>query len=362
MFCKANLWMRALGAVAILVLLQACAGTKPKTFGELRRIEVTDWEQVGQGATFTEGLAASIEFLETLPQDRVLGPTGASFQIAEYVAFLRGLKTESVNPAALARFLREEVDVWAVESGEAGPWVLDEMPRPKLQAKRQKSAGFESPVYGRPRDIVEIRLDAYRKAFPALTDLRGFPAGDIGSYPQAIFGRRGRKAAPGVVPEIVPYGKAVRGDTKIWGWVSEAAGAELQDLEVGVLEFSDGKQWQLGYGADNGLEATSAGKMVFFQSTDRPRSRQGARLVPGSSLDLGEAPIPMGALVLWRDEGARLLWGLNRIRRPDRPNRLVLLEADDRARSTKSGALSWIIPGPTWLARFRADKVLSSKN
>jgi len=134
----------------------------------------------------------------------------------------------------------------AVQVGEGTAFATGYY-EPEIAGCRTRSAGCETPVYGRPDDLVEV---------------------DLGLFSENLKGRRIRGKVQGTA--FVPYeDRAAIADGALAGRAPELAYAadpvELFFLEVqgsGRIRLPDGGIMRIGYAGQNGRDYTGIGRLM----------------------------------------------------------------------------------------------------
>jgi len=118
---------------------------------------------------------------------------------------------------------------------------------PEIAASRRRGAGYETPVYGRPDDLVEVSLGDFNP------DLKG----------KTVRGR-----VQGV--RLVPYpdraaieGGALSGHAPVLAWAADPV--EVFFLQIqgsGRLRLPDGGEMRVGYDTQNGREYVGIGALM----------------------------------------------------------------------------------------------------
>lgn len=125
---------------------------------------------------------------------------------------------------------------------------------PELKASREKAPGFETPIYGRPADLVDVPLSF----FIAEEVLRQSP-----NLPRVLSG----KVKEGM---ILPYASRAQIEAEpltkadVIAWAADPI--ELFFLHIqgsGILRFTDGTRENIGYGGSNGRAYTAIGRLLI---------------------------------------------------------------------------------------------------
>ena len=220
-------------------------------------------------------------------------------------------------------------------SGETG--LFTGYYEPDLRGSLTQGGAFQTPLYGRPRDLITVDLGLFGDKYQ-----NGHIAGRI----------EGTALVPYYDRAAIDRG-AIKGAAPVLAWVDDPAAAFFLEIQgSGRITLDDGQLLRLGYAAGNGRSYTAIGKtlgaagdlpsdqidaitikdwlrahpdqapavmesnenVVFFKvntnTADGPVGAANVPLVPGVSLAVDRQSIPLGALV-WLDtsgpdEGTRL--------------------------------------------------------
>ena len=282
--------MRRWGIVAFAVLLSACSGgIVPPPAGPSYRPPfrppagparqpvpatplppVTGTTTPGAGTAFAAGVVAGPP-LSSLP----IGEATAARALAAFrqscPALLRRTDTSgltrpsdwqpacdaarSADPgAARAFFVRwfESVQVGDGRAFATGYYI------PEIAGSRERRAGYETPVYGRPDDLVDVDLGQFSN------DLKG----------KRIRGRvEGNSFVPYFDRTAIEQGSLAR-RAPVIAWAADPI--ELFFLQVqgsGILRLPDGATMRIGYDSQNGRDYTGIGALM----------RQRGLLAPGQA-------------------------------------------------------------------------------
>ncbi len=141
-------------------------------------------------------------------------------------------------------FFAEQFETLRVGSGQAYATGYYE---PEIAGSRQRGAGYQVPVYGKPADLIEL---------------------DLGQFSEALKGKtiRGRLADGTFVPY---FDRAAIEEGALAGHVPEIAWAAdpiefffLQVQGSGRLRLADGSVMRIGYAGQNGRDYTGIGSLM----------------------------------------------------------------------------------------------------
>ena len=126
---------------------------------------------------------------------------------------------------------------------------------PDIAGSRDRRAGYEEPIYGRPTDLVDV---------------------DLGKFSDALKGKsiRGRVEGTNLVPyhdrTAIEQG-ALQGRAPVIGWAADPV--ELFFLQIqgsGRLRLPDGGVMRIGYASQNGRDYTGIGKLMIDRGILKP--------------------------------------------------------------------------------------------
>ena len=118
---------------------------------------------------------------------------------------------------------------------------------PEIKASRERRSGYETPIYARPGDLVDV---------------------DLGLFSDSLKGRKVRGRVEG--SNFVPYydrtqieADALNGRAKVLAWAADPVALFfLQVQGSGLLRLPDGEVMRIGYASQNGRDYTGIGKLM----------------------------------------------------------------------------------------------------
>lgn len=152
---------------------------------------------------------------------------------------------QSVPDHEAVRFFANYFEAVQVGDGKAFATGYYE---PEIAGSRDRRAGYEAPVHGRPRDLVDV---------------------DLGTFSDALKGKtiRGRVEDAKLVPYFdraaIEQG-ALAGRAPVIAWAADPV--ELFFLQIqgsGRLRLPDGGVMRIGYATQNGRDYTGIGKLML---------------------------------------------------------------------------------------------------
>lgn len=126
---------------------------------------------------------------------------------------------------------------------------------PEIAGSRERRAGYDVPVHGRPVDLIDV---------------------DLGKFSDALKGKsiRGRVEGTSLVPyhdrAAIEQG-ALQGRAPVIAWAADAV--ELFFLQIqgsGRLRLTDGGVMRIGYASQNGRDYTGIGKLMLDRGIVKP--------------------------------------------------------------------------------------------
>jgi membrane-bound lytic murein transglycosylase A len=187
-----------------------------------------------------QAVARSVDYLDSLPQERTLPVLDRSVAAGELTTMLRGIGSAQ-DMCDRFRLYRAELPQGLLVTGYY---------QPELPARRTRSGRFRYPLYRIPDDLVEADLTAF---CPACSG-------------HVIQGRvrDGRLVPYYTRAEIDAGALAGRGDEI--AWLDDPVDAFFMHVQgSALLHFDDGVQMQISYAGSNGRPYTSIGRVLVEQ-------------------------------------------------------------------------------------------------
>lgn len=207
-------------------------------------------------------LAAHIEHLKAVPVAELqFGPTKVSK--GDYILALEALRRSIESDPHGTRFydsIKADFQFYEIYGKKKwGEVFLTSYYEPILEGSRKKTKRFSQPLYGRPKDMVLLRMGEFAKNFP--DTVQGF---------MKTLKVRGRLVErEGNFSEVVPFYdrenivKRPLLNAPILAWVDPIDSFFVQIQGSGTVRFQDGKEKYLGYSAQNGHPYVAIGKYLF---------------------------------------------------------------------------------------------------
>ncbi|HEX9880229.1 MAG TPA: MltA domain-containing protein, partial [Candidatus Binatia bacterium] len=222
-------------------------------------------------------VSQSLAFLDRVPADRIVGQWPRRLTAGEVkdslVAFLE-LLDRAGDRKSLDDGVRTRFDLFELpDSSNREEVLFTGYYQPVIKGSLVETKEYRYPIYGIPRDLIEVRLNDFKDHFPS--DLAGKVARE------KIVGRVDGNL-------LVPYFSRHEIETlvQIGGKGYEIAWAQdpvdlffLHIQGSGLLQLEDGRLLQLNYAASNGRPYSSIGKLLLEQGKipDKNVSMQGLR-------------------------------------------------------------------------------------
>ncbi len=161
---------------------------------------------------------------------------------------------EAVDRDTARRFFEANYVPHRVE-GEP-PGLVTGYYEPEVNGSRKRSGKFQTPVYRRPDDLVQVKPDLLRAFF---------------NDSQSVMRRKGEKLVPYYTRAEIDAG-ALKGKGLELLYLDDSV--ELFFMQVqgsGRVKLTDGSWVRLGYAAKNGHSYTSIGKLLAARGQGRPK-------------------------------------------------------------------------------------------
>lgn len=250
-----------------LVLLAACvliAGC-PRPSATPPRPPVTKPEQAllepvppllglrddGEPAALRAAITESLSWLRTRPTEErfVFGPREAT--AAELRAALERLHSrlpDGLSPEELTARVLEEFEPLESAGGEDGQVLFTGYYEPTIEASLTRTEEYATPIYGPPRDLIEVPLEPFAQRFKA----------------ERVFGRlEGRRLVPYWTRSEIRGGK-LSGQGLELAWAKDPVALFFMEVQgSGRLRLPDGSERRIGYAGANGRPYRSIGSLLI---------------------------------------------------------------------------------------------------
>jgi len=198
-------------------------------------------------------LRRSLEYLEKLPPERIVGVAPRPLTAGEVVASLKAFEPLLAEWNCAECFLRELRARFDFLPSSAEPETAEVLftgyYQPELEGSRARTEKFRYPIYGRPADLISAELVT------------------VGAVPKVerIFGRvEGEQFLPYYTRSDIDQAGRLRGRALEIAWVADPV--ELFFLHIqgsGIVRLAEGGQLSVGYAAQNGRPYRSIGRLLI---------------------------------------------------------------------------------------------------
>lgn len=204
----------------------------------------------GSRESLAQAVGSSLRWYRKRPEDReyIFGPrrVTAAEQAGALDLFLSWLNAE-LSAEDLAVQVSEHFDIYQSVGDHSGEMLITGYFEPMIDGSLRRSSEFSVPIYGRPSDLIDIDLGAFRES------LKG----------ERTAGRlEGRRLVP--YPSRGQVRDGAKIDAQVLAWARDPV--DLFFLEVqgsGALNLPDGQEMRIGYAAANGRAYRSIGRLLI---------------------------------------------------------------------------------------------------
>jgi len=246
--CGARPMRRFWLLIVFLFFLGACAKEVRLPDGE-RLFSHDDLDR----ASLHQAIQRSLEFLDRLPPDRLVGEWPRPFtarEVKESLLAFREHLQRWERPDRLLEAVRANFDFYQ-SAGEQGDGVVlfTGYYQPVLEASLTETPAHRFPIYRRPDDLIEVELGSF------MAQLRG----------EKVVGRvEGKRLVPYFSRHEIDVSGRLKGKGYEIAWVKDPL--ELFSLHIqgsGLLRLGDGRLLHLNYAASNGRRYRSIGRLLI---------------------------------------------------------------------------------------------------
>jgi membrane-bound lytic murein transglycosylase A len=198
----------------------------------------------------------SLDYLQRLPSDRVVGVHPRAFTALEIADSLRAFDRRLHlwnQPQAFAEAVLAEFDVYpAVDGRTERPALFTGYYQPVIEGSLEESPRYPYPVYGKPGDLIVAEQVTLIPEWSAQKVTGRFAGDRFVQY----FSRRD-----------IDRAKALRGRGYEIAWVKDAVALFFLHIQgSGILLLEDGRRLYLNYAASNGRPYRSIGRLLVAQN------------------------------------------------------------------------------------------------
>ena len=330
--------------VLIILLTTACARLPLKDPARsLRKYsQPLEFKDDLQKESLIENLKSHIDFFKKHKNPEANISFGSkNILYAVYIAALEDLVKAYYKSGwqGYLSVLKEKFEVHEVYGQEEyGDVFITSYYNPIIQASYKKKPSHSQPIYGRPKDLLDIKWDSFLDVFPKLKKYQ--TKVEAKSLNKTIRAKLQKTedgkwfATPYESRELIDDRSNKYNSADVLAWVDPIDSFFMQIQGSGLLEFPDGKRHYYGYAAQNGhpyvaigrfltdiipLEEMSMGKIdkhlrslpseelakilnenpsyVFFAKLNgKPQTTLGTEVVPGRTIATDGSFFPKGAL------------------------------------------------------------------
>jgi membrane-bound lytic murein transglycosylase A len=242
--------------LAACVLVAGCprATRPPVTRPEDALIESSrplELQDDGEPAALRAALSESLTWLSTRPPDQRFVFGKREVPVSELRAALEHLQsriTEGLSPTELKARVLEDFEPLEAAGGEDGQVLFTGYYEPSIEASLTRTAEYSTPIYGPPRDLIEVPLEPFAERFKA----------------ERIFGRLdGRRLVPYWSRAEIRGGKLSSQGLEL-AWAKDPVALFFVEVQgSGTLRLPDGSERRIGYAGSNGRPYRSIGSLLI---------------------------------------------------------------------------------------------------
>ena len=193
-------------------------------------------------------LRRSCARLERRPADRPMGQDARAGTVADWLPACRALPEEGA-PAELARaYFEGWFQPVALEHAEGPEGLITGYYESELEGAFARDETYAAPIYGRPADLVEVRLGDFDDALPRRTVIGRVEEGRLKPYYERAEIEAG--AIDGASPVVI--------------WAKDIVDVFfLQVQGSGQVVLPDGDRVRIGFAGSNGLPFYAIGRALI---------------------------------------------------------------------------------------------------
>jgi len=251
-----SLWRLRLLLLAACVLVAGCprATRAPATRAEEALREPSRPLQLhddGEPAALRAAIAESLVWLKTRSAEErfVFGPREVlAAELRGALERLHSRITEGMSHEELTTRVLEEFEPLESTGGEDGQVLFTGYYEPIIEASLTRTEEYATPIYGAPRDLIEVPLEQFAERFKA----------------ERVFGRlEGRRLLPYWTRSEIRNGK-LTGQGLELAWAKDPVALFFVEVQgSGTLRLPDGGERRIGYASSNGRPYRSIGSLLI---------------------------------------------------------------------------------------------------
>jgi membrane-bound lytic murein transglycosylase A len=232
-------------ALAVALLATSCAAPR-RGLVPLRTFAPVPFSDDGSQADLDAALEQSKGYYRSLPAETPIPFGDLTYTPLEMVRSLelfQALRQEPLDPESFRRQFQRKFLVFE-SIAESGENLFTGYYEPIIQGREAPEGEFDTPIYARPPDLVEVALDQFGRDLPSRRLMGRVEGGRLVPY----FTRRdiqGRQKLKGVAKPLV--------------YVNEVDLFFLQIQGSGRVVLPDGRTLRVGYDGSNGHAYRSLG-------------------------------------------------------------------------------------------------------
>ena len=239
--------LMALGTVLVLwwVIRSSPTDERPVTLDAVGFDQLSGWSDDDQHLAL-QAFLRSCSRLEELVPTLPVGPVGFGTTARDWLAPCAAAgRIGADDPNESRRFFEEEFEPVSVMRGDEAEGLFTGYYEPVFEGSRQSIGRFNTPLYGRPEDLVTANLGAFRDEWSGVHLVGRLDAGNLKPFDTraAIEGGALANRAQPII------------------WLRSAVDAFFLHIQgAGRIRLNDGNETRVGYAANNGHPYTAIGK------------------------------------------------------------------------------------------------------